>query len=341
MADSKPLRLSAVIACYKDAQAIPLMYQRLTAVFSALGVDYEIVFVNDGSPDDSAALLAALTAKDPHVLAIEHSRNFGSQNAFLSGMEVATGDAVVLLDGDLQDPPEVIPALYEKWREGNDVVYGRRSKREMSAMMSLACRAFYRLFRGVAYVPVPVDAGDFSLMDRRVVDELLALPETDQFLRGLRAWVGFRQTGVDYLRPERAFGRSTHSRLKNLWWAKKAIFSFSFAPIEAVSYAGGILTCLSFVALAVALVDSAARPQVPHGVSILVALVVFFGSLNLFAIGIVGEYLIRTFEEVKRRPKYIRKAMWHAGAGFSSPAEISRFVAARRASRRSTETGAG
>ena len=264
MADGRPPRLSAVIACYKDAQAIPLMYQRLSAVFAALGVDYEIIFVNDGSPDDSTSVLKELTAKDDRVLAIEHSRNFGSQNAFLSGMEVATGDAVVLLDGDLQDPPEVIPALYEKWREGNEVVYGRRSKREMSAIMSLACRAFYRVFRGVAYVPVPVDAGDFSLMDRRVVDELLALPETDQFVRGLRAWVGFKQTGVDYVRPERAFGRSTHSRLKNLWWAKKAIFSFSFAPIEALSYAGAVLTLVSFLALVYELVDSRLRPDAPR-----------------------------------------------------------------------------
>jgi polyisoprenyl-phosphate glycosyltransferase len=135
VADARPPRVSAVIACYKDAQAIPLMYQRLSAVFAALAVDYEIIFVNDGSPDDTASILQALTAKDDHVLAIEHSRNFGSQNAFSSGMELATGDAVVLLDGDLQDPPEVIPALYEKWRQGNDVVYGRRSKRQMSAIM--------------------------------------------------------------------------------------------------------------------------------------------------------------------------------------------------------------
>src|SRR4051794_8506243 len=306
VADARTPRLSAVIVCYKDAQAIPLMYERLSAVFAALGVDGEIIFVNDGSPDDTASVLKALTARDDRVLAIEHSRNFGSQNAFLSGMELATGDAVVLLDGDLQDPPEVIPALYEKWRQGNEVVYGRRSKREMSAAMSLACRAFYRLFRGLAYVPVPVDAGDFSLMDRRVVDELLALPETDQFLRGLRAWVGFKQTGVDYVRPERAFGRSTHSRLKNLWWAKKAIFSFSFAPVEVLSYAGAVLTVLAFVALLYELVESRLHPEIPHGIATIVVLVVFFGSLNLLAIGVVGEYLIRTFEEVKRRPKFIR-----------------------------------
>ena len=151
--DARAPRVSAVIACYLDAQAIPLMYQRLTDVFAGLAVDHEIIFVNDGSPDDTASVLKALTEKDDRVLAIEHSRNFGSQNAFLSGMELATGDAVVLLDGDLQDPPEVIPALYEKWREGNDVVYGRRTKREVPAIMSMAYKAFYRVFRAASYVP--------------------------------------------------------------------------------------------------------------------------------------------------------------------------------------------
>ena len=333
--------MSAVVVCYKDAPAIPLMYQRLSAVFSALAVDHEIIFVNDGSPDDTASILEALTAKDRRVLAIEHSRNFGSQNAFLSGMEIAMGDAVILLDGDLQDPPEVIPALYEKWRQGNDVVYGRRSRREMPALMSIACKAFYRVFRGVSYIPVPLDAGDFSLMDRRVVDQLLALPETDQFLRGLRAWVGFKQTGVDYLRPERAFGRSTHSRFKNLWWAKKAIFSFSFVPIEVLGYAGATMTILSFLAVIYQIIDCVLHPQVPHGIATVVVLIAFFGSLNLVAISVVGEYLIRTFEEVKRRPKFIRKAMWHDGARLSSAAEIESFVVQKRAARRSTETGAG
>src|SRR4051794_21264529 len=178
VADARTPRLSAVIVCYKDAPAIPLMYERLSAVFSALAVDYEIIFVNDGSPDDTGSILKALTAKDDRVLAIEHSRNFGSQNAFLSGMELATGDAVVLLDGDLQDPPEVIPALYEEWRRGNDVVYGRRTRREMSAIMSMACKAFYRVFRGPSFVPGPLDAGGFLLIDRRGVGEVLRLSQT-------------------------------------------------------------------------------------------------------------------------------------------------------------------
>jgi len=229
---SDPPRLSAVIACYKDAQAIPLMHRRLTEVFAILAVEYEIIFVNDGSPDDTDSVLRELTARDNRVLAIEHSRNFGSQNAFVSGMQLATGDAVILFDGDLQDPPEVVPEFYEKWRQGYEVVYGCRGNREGSTVLAVLCRVFYRIFRAVSYVPMPLDAGDFALMDRKVVDELLALPEADKFLRGLRAWVGFKQIGVDYVRPERVFGRSTHSWLKNLWWAKKGIFSFSFMPIE-------------------------------------------------------------------------------------------------------------
>src|SRR5690606_8613877 len=151
----------------------------------------------------------------------------------------------ILLDGDLQDPPEVIPAFYAKWQEENDVVYGRRVKREGSLLLALLAKAFYQVFRRLSDVPMPLDAGDFALMDREVVNVLLALPETDQFLRGLRAWVGFRQTGVDYVRPKRVFGRSTHGLLKNLWWAKKGIFSFTFVPVGLLGYAGASMSGLS------------------------------------------------------------------------------------------------
>jgi dolichol-phosphate mannosyltransferase len=332
-------RLSAVIACYRDAQAIPQMHQRLSAVFAALAVDYEIIFVNDGSPDDSDTVLRELVAKDAHVLAVEHSRNFGSQSAFASGMQLATGDAVILLDGDLQDPPEVIAAFYEKWRQGNDVVYGRRGKRAGSWLLALLCRAFYRFFRRVAEVPMPLDAGDFALMDRKVVDELLALPETDQFLRGLRAWVGFRQTGVDYLRPRRAFGRSTHGLLKNLWWAKKGIFAFTSLPVELLGYAGAVMTALSFFAVLYQIVDGLRRPQVPHGIATLIVLVVFFGSLQLLAIALVGEYVVKILEEAKGRPKFIRKAIRQGGQHFRSPAEITSFLRRRQTGSPRAESG--
>ena len=340
MADDVP-RISAVIACYKDAPAIPLMHERLTQVFRGLEIDHEIIFVNDGSPDDSGAVLSALAARDQHVVAIEHSRNFGSQSAFLSGMELATGDAVVLLDGDLQDPPEAIPAMYAQWRQGNEVVYGRRFKRETSLLLAFCYKAFYRVFRGLSSVPIPLDAGDFALMDRTVVDHLLALPETDQFLRGLRAWVGFKQTGVDYVRPARAFGRSTHGWLKNVWWAKKAIFSFSFAPLEWLGYVAALMTVLAFAGIGYELIDSLRRPQVRHGVPILIVLVLLFGSLNLLAVALVGEYLIKIVEEVKRRPRFIRRAVWHGGNAYRSPAELARFAERRKAARRATEIREG
>ncbi|HEX6273891.1 MAG TPA: glycosyltransferase family 2 protein [Polyangiaceae bacterium] len=322
-------KLSAVVVCYLDAPAIPLMHARLTAVFRSLPVDYEIIFVNDGSPDDTDAVLKELTEKDPRVLAVEHSRNFGSQNAFVSGMQLATGDAVVLLDGDLQDPPELISAFYAKWREGNEVVYGRRAKREGSPLLASFAKLFYRVFRRVSAVPMPLDAGDFALMDRRVVNELLALPETDQFLRGLRAWVGFKQTGVDHVRPKRPFGRSTHGRLKNVWWAKKGIFSFTFLPIELLGYAGAVMTACSFGALVYRLIDWWCRPHAAHAAATIATLVAFFGSINLLAIATLGEYLIKVVEETKRRPKFIRKAIRHGGEHYASAAAIEGFLQRR------------
>jgi len=321
--------LSAVVTCYKDEQAIRPMHTRLTAVFTSLGVNYEIIFVNDGSPDEADSVLGELTTADNHVLAIEHSRNFGSQNAFISGMQFARGDAVILLDGDLQDPPELIPKFHAKWQEGYDVVYGRRTRREGSLVFRIPVKVFYRIFRRVSDVPMPLDAGDFSLMDRKVVDALLALPETDQFLRGLRAWVGFRQAGVDYVRPKRAYGRSTHSFLKNVWWARKGIFSFTFLPIELLGYAGATMTAISFFAVIYQWVDSLLHPEVPHGISMIVVLVAFFGSIHLLAIATLGEYVIKILEEAKRRPRFIRKAIRYGGAHFTTPAEIDRFVQGR------------
>jgi dolichol-phosphate mannosyltransferase len=173
---------------------------------------------------------------------------------------------------------------------------------------------------------MPLDAGDFSLMDRKVVSELLALPESDQFLRGLRAWVGFKQTGVDYVRPERAFGRSTNSLLKNVRWAKMGIFSFSSMPIELLGYVGATLTALSFAAVTYQLIDCLRRPEIPHGISIIITLILLFGGVNLLAIAVLGEYVIKIFDESKRRPKFIRKAIRRGGQHFTSAAELERFA---------------
>ncbi|MCW3121266.1 MAG: NAD-dependent epimerase/dehydratase family protein [Flavipsychrobacter sp.] len=318
-------KITAIIACYKDAQAIPVMYDRLVKMFNETKIRYEIIFVNDCSPDDSEAVIAAIAAKDNNVIGITHSRNFGSQSAFLSGMEISTGDAVVLMDGDLQDPPEIIPAFYEKWLEGYDVVYGKRVKREMSFFMNLVYKGFYRIFSSLSYIKIPVDAGDFSMMDRKVVRELIDLPEKEVFLRGLRAWVGFKQTGVDYVRPERMFGVSTNNWRRNIGWAKKAIFSFSFVPLEFLSYLGFTLTGFSFLAIIAQIIAKILYPDVPHGTTTVIVLILFFGGVQLLAISILGEYLSKIFEESKGRPKFIRRSIIFKGKALNTAVEIENF----------------
>ena len=303
-------KISAVIACYKDEQAIPYMYQRLTDTFKKIGVDYEIIFVNDGSPDDTENVLAGLVHQDGHVVAVNHSRNFSSQMAFTSGMDIATGDAVVLLDGDLQDPPEIIEAFYKKWTEGFDVVYGVRVKREAPLLIQIAYKLFYRIFHKMSYVTMPLDAGDFSLMDRKVVAQLNLLPERDRFLRGLRAWVGFKQTGVPYVRPERMFGTSTNNLLGLFRWATKGVFSFSYIPLE-------LVTLFSFFTFFIAILGMIAQiilrfvfPDKPQGFPTVIVVVLFIGAVQLLSIGIIGQYIGKIFEEVKQRPKYIVKSVF-------------------------------
>jgi len=313
-ASGRKRSVSAIIACYKDGQAIPIMHKRLTETFTKLGIDYEIIFVNDCSPDDSASVIEQISARDARVLGISHSRNFGSQMAFRSGMEMCTKDSVVLLDGDLQDPPELIEQFYQQWEQGWDVVYGRRVKREMPWFWGLMYKAFYRVFAAFSYVPIPHDAGDFSLMDRRVVSWLLTCPERDLFVRGLRAYVGFKQTGVDYIRPERMFGVSTNNLLKNIGWAKKGIFSFSDTPLTMLTAAGIGLLILSILAAFVMAILRMVVPDIaPRGITTVVIAILFFGSLNLFAIGLVGEYVAKIMAEVKGRPRLIRAALIRGG----------------------------
>lgn len=306
--------VSAVIACYKDGQAIPIMYERLRATFTKLNIDFEIIFVNDGSPDDSEQVIQRISANDRRVVGITHSRNFGSQAAFVSGMQIASKNACVLLDGDLQDPPELIEQFVPLWRQGYDVVYGRRVKREAPLLMRVSYKAFYRVFDFFSYVPIPHDAGDFSLMDRRVVRALLECPERDLFLRGLRAFAGFRQTGVDYNRPERMFGRTTNSLLKNIGWAKKGILSFSNTPLNVLSFCGVTLFGISVL---LGLLQFFGRLFVPHlvppGLTTVLLLILTFGSLNLLAISLIGEYIGKIFEEVKQRPLFVRRSVIREG----------------------------
>lgn len=311
---NKKLSLSAIIACYKDEQAIPIMYRRLSDVFRKIGIDYEIIFVNDGSPDNSASVIQALSITDSRVIGISHSRNFGSQMAFRSGMELSTKQGVVLLDGDLQDPPELIEKFHQQWEQGYDVVYGRRVKRDMPWHWGLLYKLFYRVFAAFSYIKIPLDAGDFSLIDRRVVGWILQCPERDLFMRGLRAYVGFKQTGVDYSRPERMFGTSTNSFIKNIDWAKKGIFSFSDTPLTMLTTLGFVLLVASFLLAVVVATLKLYYPDIaPRGVTTLLITILTFGSLNLFAIGLVGEYVAKIMAEVKQRPRLIRSALIRNG----------------------------
>jgi polyisoprenyl-phosphate glycosyltransferase len=303
-ADQK--KLSAIIAVYRDGQAVPFMYSRLKSVFEKINVDYEIIFVNDCSPDNAREVLAELAQKDQKVVVINHSRNFGSQNAFTSGAKIATGDAAIFLDGDLQDPPEMIESFYQKWLEGFDVVYGVRIKREAPLLMRFAYKGFYRMFRAMSYVTIPLDAGDFSLIDRRVVNVLNNLPENNRFIRGLRAWAGFKQVGIPYVRPERMFGKSTNNLIKNLGWAKKAIFSFSYVPLDMITWlslftvAGAVLLTIFQLILRIFFPSAS-----PSGFTTLIILILFMGGVQLLCLAIIGSYLTHIYDEVKRRPPFI------------------------------------
>jgi polyisoprenyl-phosphate glycosyltransferase len=307
------VKLSAVIACYRDAQAVPVMYERLSRMFGEIGADYEIVFVNDGSPDNAREVLAELAGRDPKVVVVNHTRAFGSQSAFTSGMRIATGDAVVLLDGDLQDPPEVIPKFVEQWQAGFDIVYGVRVEREATAFMRRAYKLFYRLFRRLSYLSIPLDAGDFGLLDRRVVDALNGLPESHRFIRGLRAWVGYRQVGVPYVRPERMFGKTTNSLVKNVGWARRAIVSFSYVPLDLIAWLALVTVGVSFVALVAQLVLHFTDPNLaPKGFTTLIVGMLFIGGIQLLCLAIIGSYVAHIYEESKHRPPYLVESVLNA-----------------------------
>lgn len=304
-------KISAIIACYKDEKAIPYMYERLTKTFNKIKINYEIIFVNDGSPDNTENILKEIVKKDVHVVAVNHSRNFSSQMAFTSGMDIATGDAIVFLDGDLQDPPEIIEKFYNKWLEGYDVVYGIRTKREASLLMQFAYKTFYRIFHKMSYISIPLDAGDFSLIDKKVVNVLKVFPERDRFLRGLRAWVGFKQTGISYTRPERMFGKTTNNFLKNFNWATKGIFSFSYVPLQLMTLLSLGVFLLSIIGIIYQITTKLLFPDsAPKGSTTIIVSVLFIGSIQLLGISILGEYIGKIFEEVKQRPKYVVKEIF-------------------------------
>jgi len=299
--------LSVIPIAYKDEGNIKELYKRLTNTLKRITPNYEIIYVNDASPDNTREILGQLALKDKRLTVINHSRNFGAQNAFTTGMRQAIGDVVVIMDGDLQDPPELIEEFIKKWNKGFDVVYGVRRKREhsMGYFWENMYHFFYIIFNKLSYINAPVDVGDFSLMDRKVVEHVNSLPEKDRFIRGLRAWVGFKQVGVKYVRPERFSGRSNQSFLKNIAWARKAIFSFSYTPLEWVFYIAGFCVLGSISGLIFYVVLYFLKPDAPKGFLTLLVVVFFLGSIQLFTLSVIGEYMRRIFEEVKSRPSAI------------------------------------
>lgn len=297
--------VSVVVPIYNEEATLDRLVDRLVGTLSAAELDYEVVFVNDGSRDRSTEMLRDHHDRNPRLKCIMLSRNFGHQVAVTCGLDHASGDAVIVMDGDLQDPPEVLPAMVERWREGFDVVYAVRQRRKESLAKVLAYKAFYWLLRRVSYVDIPLDSGDFSLMDRRVVDLLAAMPERNRFVRGLRSWVGLRQTAFAYERDARFAGESKYSLAKLMRLAFDGLISYSFAPLRLVSNLG---MAVSLTALAYMLYLLGARmfgDTTIQGWTSTVVIVLFLGGIQLLSLGIIGEYIGRIFDEVKERPQYV------------------------------------
>jgi len=297
-------KISAILPCYKEAEIIPIMWQRLSTTLEKITPNWEVIWVNDASPDNSQAVLEGIARNEPRLKVICFSRNFGIHRAFTCGLHHATGDAAVLMDGDLQDPPELIEQFIPKWQEGYDVVYGVRTKRRETLFRRIAFKLFYRVFRALSYVEIPLDAGEFALLDRKVIDAIKLFPERDRFLRGLRAWVGFRQTGVSYTRDARYSGKSTNSLLKNIRWAKLAIFSFSYAPLELISYLAMGTVLLSGGGIFFYFFSFFFTRKIP-GFPTTILTILFFSGVQMLCLSFLAEYIGRIFEESKRRPLYL------------------------------------
>ena len=297
--------LSIVVPFFNEEENVGELYRRLVAALDALWLSYELVFVNDGSGDRTPALLDEMHRRDPRVVPLHLSRNFGHQPAISAGVAHARGQAVLIMDGDLQDPPEALGRFIERWREGYEVVYAVRTQRKENFVKRAGYYLFYRLLRAVSDLEIPLDSGDFCLMDRKVVDVLNHLPERMRFLRGLRTFVGFRQIGVSYPRAAREAGTPKYTFRALIRLALDGIISFSSAPLNLVTYLGLASGGLAILGLFWLMVDAWIRAQTPSGWATAIVVVLFMGAVQLLSLGIVGEYVRRIFLEVKGRPTYI------------------------------------
>ncbi|HKB92711.1 MAG TPA: glycosyltransferase family 2 protein [Gaiellaceae bacterium] len=311
--------LSIVVPIYNEEETLVELHRRVTAAIPP-GEEHELVLVDDGSRDGSWAIVSHLAALDPRIRGVRLSRNFGHQAAISAGLGAARGDAVVVLDGDLQDPPELIGELVARWRDGFDVVYAIRAERtgEKRARL-LAIRVFYKLLRRIAGSEIPENVGDFRLMSRRVVDAIDAMPERARFLRGMTSWVGFEQTGVPYTRDPRYAGSSKYPPRKLLQLALDGITSFSTVPIRLVAWLGFVLVVFCFGVLAWVLYTYFFTDRAPQGWTSLLAVVLLLGGVQLLSLGIIGQYVARIFEESKQRPLYLVSETLAAGSAEAPP----------------------
>jgi dolichol-phosphate mannosyltransferase len=298
--------LSLVLPIYNEEEVIPELHRQLQEFLARLALDAEVVFVNDGSRDRSMELLRSIASGEPRYRIIAFARNFGHQTAITAGIDYARGEAVVVMDADLQDPPEVVLEMVAKWREGFDVVYGRRRGRQGETWFKLVtARWFYRLFAAMIPIEVPLDTGDFRLMSRKVVVALRELREAHRFVRGMVAWIGFKQSEVVYDRPGRFAGETKYPLRKMLRFAIDGITSFSILPLRFSTYLGMVMSVASVGVILYALVSKYLYHQAVPGWTALMIIVTIFSSAQLLMIGILGEYVGRIYEEVKRRPLYV------------------------------------
>lgn len=299
--------LSVVVPCFNEEEVISETFKRLNVFCQELrGLDVEIIFIDDGSKDKTRELLKKYAAEDDRIKVICFARNFGHQIAVTAGIDAAVGDAVVLIDADLQDPPEVIHQMVDKWKDGYDVVYGTRTERPGESAFKLAtARGFYRLLNKLSDVPIPLDTGDFRLMSRAVVDTLRAMPERDRFVRGMVSWVGFKQTALPYKRAERFAGQSKYPLRKMLRFATDGILSFSTKPLQMSVGVGMISAVIALMGIAYALFLRVFTSTWVEGWTALMIAVLFIGGVQLVCIGILGEYIGRIYNEIKNRPLYV------------------------------------
>jgi dolichol-phosphate mannosyltransferase len=297
--------ISVVVPLYNEEENVGELYRRLCASLESLGVTFELVFVNDGSSDATPVILSKLHQEDPRLVVIHLSRNFGHQPAVCAGIDHACGKGVIVMDGDLQDPPEVLERFITPWRQGYEVVYAIRTKRKEGALKRAGYYLFYRLLHLISDLDIPLDSGDFCLLDRKVVEALKGLPERMRFVRGLRTFVGFRQTGVSYERAAREAGKPKYSFRALTRLAIDGLISFSSYPLRVVTYLGLTAVALSLLLAVWVIVDALSNSATPRGWASTLVVVLFMGAVQLISLGIIGEYIRRIFLEVKGRPTYI------------------------------------